>query len=168
MDIDDAVRPIDPQEDARRYAQLHAGRRRGLLTIGLTLLHPLLALAGGAVLGGWHAQAPIAGAVGMLGAWMAARAVLLALGAVAFALEAPSLWARLRDGGRWHGASPGSGRSRGAFFFAVYALAFAAFAMAAGVVAGLVGDGSLYGLDLLAFGLLGLVLAGLTLWTEPS
>lgn len=168
MDIDDPVRPIDPQEDARRYARVHAERRRGVLTIWLTLLHPLLALAGGAVLGSWHAEAPVAGAVGMLLAWTAARAVLLALGAVVLALEAPSLFARLRDGRRWHEASPRPGDSRGAVFFAVYGLAFAAFAVGAGVVAAWVGDGPLRLPDVLAFGLLGLALAWLTRWTEPA
>lgn len=168
MDIDDPVRPIDPREDARVYARVRAARRRSVLRIALTLAHPLLAMAGGGLIGGWHADAPLIGAVGMLLAWVAARGVLIALGVVLLAMEAPALLDRLRGAQRPHAAGPGAGGTRGAVVFVVYALAFAGLAMTVGVGAALLGDGRLHGLDVLGFGALGLGLAWLTQWTEPG
>lgn len=66
MDLDAPVERIDPEEDRRRTARAIAAERRSALTLIATLAHPLMTLAGGSVLGSWHADAPVVGAVGMM------------------------------------------------------------------------------------------------------
>ena len=168
MDIDRPVRPIDPQEDARRVVQARVARHRSDLTMLFTFAQPLVAMAGGVVLGAWHADAPIVGAIGMALAWAGARAVLFAAAAVALLFEAPSLLRRLF--GRVddaHREPPVFQRSSKPVF-AVHMLAFAVLAALVGLASGLVGEGALHFLDVVAFGLFGLLLGAVTPLTEPA
>lgn len=166
MDIDGPVQPIDPEADARRVRHAQAARHRSELRMLFTLLQPLVALCGGFVLGGWHADAPVIGAVGMVLAWGGAYAVLHAAAWVLGALALPGLIRRLL------GRSPGKPQplferaAKAALL--LHALAWAGLAAAVGVVAGLAGEGSLQGIDVLAFGLFGFALGGMSLLTEAG
>lgn len=168
MDIDDPIQPIDARADASRYANVRAARRRSAWGALLTLAHPLVAMAGGLVLGSWHADAPATGAIGMLIAWAAARGVLFAAGAVALLFEAPSLvrrvFGRVEDARREPGLLERSARP----VFVIHVLAFGAFSMTVALVAAFVGDGPLHPADVLAFGALGLGLGWSTAWTEVA
>lgn len=168
MDIDRPVRPIDSQEDAKRVESVRAANRRSELTALLTLAQPLVTMAGGAVLGSWHADAPITCAVGMMFAWAGARAVLFAAATVALVFEAPSLLRRLFGRVEEARREPPLFQRSAKPVFALHVLAFATLAALVGVVGGLFGDGTLHALDVLAFGLFGLALGAVTPLTEPT
>lgn len=167
-DIDAPVEPIDPQRDRQRIARAEAARRRSALTMLATLGHPLATLAGGFVLGGWHADAPVVGAVGMMAAWIGARGVLFAATSLALLFEAPSLARRLFDRADEARRGPPVFRRSAKVVLTLHAFAFAGFAALAGVAAGLMGPGGVHAVDVGAFALLGLALGLATAWTEPG
>lgn len=167
VDVDAPVRPIDPDQDARRVRGMHAAGRRSTVALLLTLGQPLAALAGGFMLGSWHADAPVAGAVGMALAWAGARGAMLAAAAVALLFAAPSLVQRLAR----RPVEP-SGQRRvfdraAKFIAAVHVSAFATLAAVTGIVAAYLGGGTPRLADVAAFAALGLVLGAITPWTEP-
>lgn len=168
MDLDAPVEPIDPEEDRRRTARAIAAERRSALSLIATLAHPLATLAGGFVLGSWHADAPVVGAVGMMLAWIGARAVLWVAASVAMAVEAPSLLRRLFGRAGDVRDQPAPFRRSAKAVLAVHAAGFAALAALAGIAAGLMGPGSLNAVDVVAFAVLGLALGVATAWTEPA
>lgn len=168
MDIDSPVEPIDPRDDRRRVEQAHAARRRSGVRMLLTLMHPLATLAGGFMLGHLLAQAPLVGAMGMLLAWVGARAALFAAASVALALEAPSLARRVFGRAEDARREPRIFQRSAKPVLAVHVLAFAGLAAVAGVVVGLMGSGGVEAPDVVAFAMLGLVLGIATAWTEPA
>lgn len=171
MDIDDIdapVRPIDREADARRVERARAARHRSDLRVVFTLAQPLVAMSGGMALGGWHADAPGIGAIGMLFAWAGAYAMLCAAAMVAGALALAWLIGRLLGRASGTPRAPVMAERAAKAAFLLHALAFAGLAAAVGVVAGLAGDGTLEWIDVAAFGLFGFALGWSSVLTEPA
>lgn len=160
MDLDSPVQSIDPQADARRVASARAARRRSAVDLLVALAIPLVALGGGFLLGGWHADAPIVGAVGMVFAYGAAHGAGTVAGLLALLVEAPRLLRRLRTPGEQgkRTRTPVAGSASRLLVAAFSATTFAACAALTGFAAGLLGGGGPYAVDVIAFGTLGAVL----------